>query len=57
MKAVIEVDGKRFFKGRVSCVLAGNVGKVLGGVEAFGGAQPDDGLLDLGVVTAENAMQ
>jgi diacylglycerol kinase (ATP) len=57
VKAVIEVDGKRFFKGRVSCVLAGNVGKVLGGVEAFHGAQPDDGLLELGVVTAGNAAQ
>jgi diacylglycerol kinase (ATP) len=57
VKAVIEVDGKRFFKGRVSCVLAGNVGKVLGGVEAFHGAQPDDGLLEIGVVTAENAVQ
>jgi diacylglycerol kinase (ATP) len=53
-KAVIEVDGRRFFKGRVSCVLAGNVGKVLGGVEAFHGAQPDDGLLELAVVTAKN---
>ncbi len=57
VKAVIEVDGRRFFKGRVSCVLAGNVGKVLGGVEAFHGAQPDDGLLELGVVTAGNAVQ
>jgi len=57
VKAVIEVDGKRFFKGRVSCVLAGNVGKVLGGVEAFQGAQPDDGRLELGVVTAGNAPQ
>jgi diacylglycerol kinase (ATP) len=33
------------------------VGKVLGGVEAFHGAQPDDGLLELGVVTAGNAAQ
>src|SRR5215475_8021120 len=57
VKAVIEVDGQRFFKGRVSCVLAGNVGKVLGGVEAFHGAHPDDGLLELGVVTAGNAPQ
>ncbi len=57
VKAVIEVDGRRFFKGRVSCVLAGNVGKVLGGVEAFHGAQPDDGLLELGVVTAGNAVR
>jgi diacylglycerol kinase (ATP) len=54
VKATIEVDGKRFFKGRISCVLAGNVGKILGGVEAFSAAEPDDGLLDLGVVTAKN---
>jgi len=54
VKAAIEVDGRRFFKGPVSCVLVGNVGKVLGGVEAFSGARPDDGLLDLGVVTAKN---
>lgn len=54
VKATIEVDGKRFFKGRISCVLAGNVGKILGGVEAFSGARPDDGLLELGVVTAKN---
>jgi diacylglycerol kinase family enzyme len=57
VKAVIEVDGQRFFKGRVSCVLAGNVGKVLGGIEAFPGARPDDGLLELGVVTAANPAQ
>ncbi len=54
VKATIEVDGKRFFKGRISCVLAGNVGKVLGGVEAFSAAEPDDGLLDLGVISAKN---
>jgi len=56
-KAVIEVDGRRFFKGRVSCVLAGNVGKVLGGIEAFRSARPDDGLLELGVVTAAGPVQ
>ena len=53
-RAAIEVDGRRFYKGRVSCVLVGNVAKVLGGVEVFSGAQPDDGLLELGVVTAKN---
>jgi diacylglycerol kinase (ATP) len=53
-KAVIEVDGERFFKGRVSCVLVGNVSKIFGGIEVFAGAQPDDGLLELGVVTARN---
>jgi diacylglycerol kinase (ATP) len=54
VKAVVEVDGSRFFKGRVSCVLAGNVAKVLGGIEVFGGARPDDGLLEFGLVTAKN---
>jgi diacylglycerol kinase (ATP) len=57
VKATVEVDGQRFFKGRVSCVLVGNVGKVLGGVEAFTGARPDDGLLDLGVITAKNPVE
>jgi diacylglycerol kinase (ATP) len=57
VKTVVEVDGKRFFKGQVSCVLAGNVGKILGGIEAFAGAQPDDGLLELGVVTAASPAQ
>lgn len=53
-RAIIEVDGRRFYKGRVSCVLVGNVAKVLGGIEVFRGAQPDDGLLELGLVTAKN---
>lgn len=57
VKAVIEADGRRFFKGRLSCVLVGNVSKLLGGVEAFPGAQPDDGLLELGVVTAKNPVE
>lgn len=56
-KATIEVDGKRFFKGLVSCVLVGNVGQILGGIKAFKGARPDDGVLELGVVTAQNPIQ
>lgn len=57
VKATVEVDGERFFKGRVSCVLAANVGTVLGGIEAFPEARPDDGLLELGVVTAKNPVE
>jgi YegS/Rv2252/BmrU family lipid kinase len=57
MRATVEVDGKRFFKGRVSCVLAANVGTIMGGIEAFPDARPDDGLLELGVVTAKNPVQ
>ncbi|HEX4657276.1 MAG TPA: diacylglycerol kinase family protein [Streptosporangiaceae bacterium] len=54
VKATVKVDGQPFFQGRVSCVLAGNVSQVIGGVEVFPAAQPDDGLLELGVVTAKN---
>lgn len=57
VNATIKVDGKRFFKGPVSCVLVGNVGQLLGGVKAFKGARPDDGVLELGVVTARNPVQ
>lgn len=57
VRATIEVDGKRFFKGKVSCVLTANVGKILGGVEVFPQAQPDDGRLEFGVVTAKNPVQ
>jgi diacylglycerol kinase (ATP) len=55
--ATVDVDGERFVEGRVSCVLAGNVGQVVGGIPAFPDARPDDGLLELGVVTAQNAAE
>jgi diacylglycerol kinase (ATP) len=54
VKAVVDVDGSRFFTGRVSCVLVGNVAKIHGGIEVFGRAKPDDGLLEFGLVTAKN---
>ncbi len=57
VKAVVDVDGSRFFSGRISCVLVGNVAKVLGGIEVFDGAQPDDGLLEFGLVTAKNPVE
>jgi diacylglycerol kinase (ATP) len=56
-RATVKVDGSRFFTGKVSCVLSANVGKILGGVEAFPQARPDDGRLELGVVTARNPVQ
>jgi YegS/Rv2252/BmrU family lipid kinase len=56
-RATVKVDGKLFFAGKLSCVLAANVGKILGGVEAFPDAQPGDGHLELGVVTAGNPAQ
>lgn len=53
-KAVVEVDGKRYFKGKVSCLFVGNVSKGMGGLVIFKAAKPDDGILELAVVTAKN---
>ena len=55
--AKISVDGAKWFDGEASCILLGNVGKLFGGVEAFEEARPDDGLLELGVVTAEGVRE
>ena len=57
VRATVEVEGRRFFKGTITCVLAGNMGRVLGGVEVFDGSRPDDGLLEVGVVTARTRQQ
>jgi len=54
VRATVEVDGERFFRGRVSAVLAGNVGRAFGGLTVFPAAEPDNGLLEFGVVTARN---
>ena len=51
--ASIKVDGVPWYDGPASCVLAGNVGALFGGVEVFADAAPDDGRLDIAVITAE----
>jgi diacylglycerol kinase (ATP) len=56
-EARIKVDGATWFRGKATCLLLGNVGRLFGGIEAFEGAQPDDGFLELGVVTAEGPVQ
>jgi YegS/Rv2252/BmrU family lipid kinase len=53
----VRVDGHVWFDGDASCVLVGNVGKILGGVNAFEYAETDDGLLDVAVITAHGAVQ
>jgi YegS/Rv2252/BmrU family lipid kinase len=52
VKMQIEIDGNRWFKGEASCVLVGNMGDVIGGLSAFPDARPDDGQLNVGVITA-----
>jgi YegS/Rv2252/BmrU family lipid kinase len=52
----IDVDGAPWFRDAATCVLVGNVGDVLGGLSVFPEARPDDGRLQIGVVTADGAM-
>jgi len=53
----IKIDGNTWFDDAASCVLIGNVGTITGGIKAFDDAAPDDGWLDVGVATAQGAMQ
>jgi diacylglycerol kinase (ATP) len=57
MKVRVRIDGAKWFKGRASCVLVGNVSRVIGGLEIFEGARPDDGRLDVGLVTATGLVE
>lgn len=56
-EAKIKVDGTRWYKGPASCILVGNIGSLFGGIEVFADARPDDGLLDIGVLTSESPAQ
>lgn len=53
----VKVDGVKWFDGKASCVLVGNVGKVIGNVTVFPNASATDGLLEIGVVTAKGRWQ
>ena len=55
--ATVKVEGRPFHKGTVTCVLVGNVGTVLGGLQLFEGSRVDDGLVEVGVVTAKSIGQ
>jgi diacylglycerol kinase (ATP) len=55
--AVVTVDGTPWFSGRASSVLVANVGTITGGLQAFPDADPADGLLDVGIVSAQSATE
>jgi diacylglycerol kinase (ATP) len=57
VRTKVSVDGTTWFEGKASCVLFGNVGTITGGVPAFPDARPDDGWLEVGVTTAQGAVQ
>jgi len=56
-EATVEVNDELWYQGTASCILLGNVGSLFGGVEAFDGASPEDGLLEVGVTNAEGLGQ
>jgi len=53
----IKIDGVRWYKGPASCILVGNLGELFGGIEVFPDARPDDGKLDVGVLTSEGPVK
>ena len=55
-KMTVAVDGQQWFEGEASCVLVGNLGTITG-IEAFDDAEPDDGRLEVGVITAAGPWQ
>jgi diacylglycerol kinase (ATP) len=55
--ADVKVDGVSWFKGDATCVLVGNLGDLFGGIEVFADARPDDGKLEVGVITADGFAQ
>jgi len=57
VKMRIRVDGKTWFEGKASAALFGNIGTVTGGFDVFPEASERDGLLEVGVVTADSVWQ
>jgi YegS/Rv2252/BmrU family lipid kinase len=55
-RARITVDGEPWYTGAATTVIAGNVGRLIGGLPAFPDARPDDGRLDVGVAEARSAL-
>jgi diacylglycerol kinase (ATP) len=52
-RATVEVDGERAWSGRTAMVLVGNCSTVTGGLEVFPDGRPDDGVLEVAVLSAK----
>ncbi|MDI1288973.1 MAG: diacylglycerol kinase family protein [bacterium] len=57
VRCKVDVEGRRFFSGKMTCMLLGNLSQVLGGIEVFDDGSPDDGILEIGVVNAKSRTQ
>ncbi len=53
----VEVDGSPWFSGDATCLLVANVPKVIGGMNVFPEADPENGSLEVGLVTAHGLGQ
>jgi diacylglycerol kinase family enzyme len=51
MRVQVRLDDKRPIRRRVRTVLVANVGRLQGGIPLFADAEPDDGMLDVGLLT------
>lgn len=56
-RADVKVDGVTWFTGDARSVLVGNLGSLFGGLDVFAEARPDDGTLEIGVITADGLAQ
>jgi diacylglycerol kinase family enzyme len=57
VRCKVDVEGRRFFTGKMTCVLLGNLSEVMAGVEVFDDGSATDGILELGVVNAKSRTQ
>ncbi len=57
LHAVVRVDGEEWFTGRATCILIGQMNSIGGSVSVFPEGQPDDGVVEVGVVTAQNVRE
>ena len=57
MSITVDADGSTWFSGEATCLLVANVPKVIGGMEVFPDADPENGTLEVGLVTAHGLGQ
>lgn len=55
--ATVEVDGEQAFTGSCTAVVVANTRQGVGGLVLSDSSEPDDGVLEVGVVTAEGPLQ
>jgi YegS/Rv2252/BmrU family lipid kinase len=57
VRTTVSVDDAEVWTGRTAMVLVGNCGTVTGGMQVFPDARPDDGVLDVAVLSARTVRQ